>query len=108
MTTRAHSPIFEEKEKLLAIYVVRSNQMKTGLNAATVPQVPCRKGTGKGFIMRRAHELLALFFHVFRRAKTSEHEKEYNACMRNGGRDAEATVFACAALGGISLPRLLS
>ena len=26
----------------------------------------------------------------------------------HGGRDAEATVFACAALGGISLPRLLS
>ena len=35
-------------------------------------------------------------------------KREYNACMRNGGRDAEATVFACAALGGISLPRLLS
>ena len=62
MTTRAHSPhlIFEEKEKLLAVYVDRINQMKTGLNAATVSQVPCRKGTGKGFIMRHTHELLAL------------------------------------------------
>lgn len=35
-------------------------------------------------------------------------KREYNVCMRNGGRDAEATVFACAALGGISLPGLLS
>ena len=62
MTTRALSPnlILEEKEKLLGVYVDHSNRMKTGLNAATVSQVPCRKGTGKGFIMRHTHELLAL------------------------------------------------
>ena len=52
--------VFEEKEKLLAVYVDRNNRMKTGLNAATVSQVPCRKGTAKGFIMRHTHELLAL------------------------------------------------
>jgi len=54
----------------------RSNQMKTGLNAATVSQVPCRKGTGKGFIMRHTHELLAL-----EASKDNVRTKrEWNAC----------------------------
>ena len=88
MTTRAHSPhlIFEEKEKLLAVYVDRSNQMETGLNAATVSQVPRRKGTGKGFIMRHTHELLAS---VGEQRQREDKEGVERVSLRNGGRDAE-------------------
>ena len=84
MTTRAHSPHL--------VYVDRSNGMKTGVNAATVSQVPCRKSTGKGFIMRHTHELRALhdFFTFLGEQRQVRTKREWNACMRNGGqRDAE-------------------
>ena len=49
----------------------QSTWIAAGFDAATVSQIVCKTGTGKGFIMRLTHELLALFFHVFTRAKTS-------------------------------------